>query len=229
MGYCTPDDVRQRAVGLESAVIPDVSSISLNLTTCIAEADAEIDEAARAGDYETPFEPVPERICHLSALGALARARRALCAGNQVEVESNTYWEQFAAGLALLRTGDLDLGTLVVGDEGVVLAEDETVWTLLDHAGLVFGSVSVRNEMGSFTYVEDRGDYEPGYQSSSVKDYVVDHRRGRIRWLVGGRLSPGQAVLVDYEYFLRQPHRAQDAEYAERTASEDVVMRMDHR
>ena len=67
MPYCIPDDVRLRAVGMTEEVIPDVSSSSLNLTTCIAEADGEIDEAARAGDYEVPFSPVPDRIRDLSA------------------------------------------------------------------------------------------------------------------------------------------------------------------
>jgi len=227
MGYCTPDEVRQRAVGMTSEVIPDVSSSSLNMTTCISEADAEIEEAARAGDYEVPFDPVPERVQHLSALGALARARRALQSGNQPSELPDPYWEQFEAGLALLRAGELDLGTVEVADEPVSIPVDDGVWAPLGHAGIALGSVTLTNEAGSFTYVEDRREYEPGYRPEAVKDYEVDHRSGRVRRLSGGRIAPGQPVLVSYEYFYRQPHRAQDAEYAERTASGDVVRRAD--
>jgi hypothetical protein len=92
---------------MSEEVVPDVSSTSLNLTTCIAEADAEIDEAAAAGDYVVPFDPVPERVAHLSAVGALARARRALQAGNQASTQPDPYREEFEAGLAALRAGAL--------------------------------------------------------------------------------------------------------------------------
>jgi hypothetical protein len=94
-------------------VIPDVSEDSLNLTTCIAEADAEIDGAARAGAYAVPFDPVPERIAHLSAVGALARARRGLQAGNQPSAEPDPYRREFEAGLALLRAGRLPASDVV--------------------------------------------------------------------------------------------------------------------
>ena len=107
MAYCTPADVRQRAVGMTEEVIPDVSEDSVSLTTCIAEADAEIDEAAGAGGYVVPFDPVPDRIKHLSALGALARARRALQAGNQEGAEPDPYREEFEAELAWLRSAKL--------------------------------------------------------------------------------------------------------------------------
>ena len=226
MGYCTPDEVRQRAVGLTGEVIPDVSSASLSLTTCIAESDAEIDEAARAGDYEAPFSPVPERIQHLSAVGALARARRGLQLGNQPAELPDPYWEQFEAGLALLRTGALDLGTVTVSNQEVTVAADDGDWAALGHGGVVHGSLVVRNGLG-LTYVEDRGEYEPGYRPDSVKDYTADHRQGRLRRLSGGRIAPGQTVLASYTYFYRQPYQSQDAEYAERTASGGVVMRGD--
>ncbi len=113
MPYCTPTDVRQRAVGMTEEVIPDVSEDSLNLTTCIAEAEAELDEAALAGGYQIPFSPAPERIAHLAAIGALARARRALQAGNQAGAEPDPYRQEFEAGLALLRAGRLPSSDVV--------------------------------------------------------------------------------------------------------------------
>lgn len=105
MPYSTPTDVRLRAVGLTEAVVPDVSSTHLNLTTSIAEADAEIDEAARAGGHQVPFAPVPERIAHLSAIGALARVLRALQLGNQPAPAPEPYRAEFEAGLQVLRRG----------------------------------------------------------------------------------------------------------------------------
>jgi hypothetical protein len=102
-----------RAVGMTEEVIPDVSSSSLNLTTCIAEAEAEIDEAASAGAYVVPFDPAPERITHLSAIGALARARRGLQSGNQPSAEPDAYRREFDAGLALLRAGKLPTSDVV--------------------------------------------------------------------------------------------------------------------
>ncbi len=107
MPYCTPTDVRQRALGMTEEVIPDVSTDSISLTTCIAETEAEIDEAAAAGGYTVPFDPVPERIQHLAALGALARARRALQSGNQPVNEPDPYRQEFETGLTLLRNAKL--------------------------------------------------------------------------------------------------------------------------
>jgi len=117
MPYSTPTDVRQRAVGMTEEVIPDVSEDSLNLTTCIAEADAALDEAALAGGCQVPFDPVPERIAHLSAIGALARARRALQAGNQAGTEPDPYREEFEAGLVLLRVGKLPSSDVVTRED----------------------------------------------------------------------------------------------------------------
>ena len=117
MPYSTPTDVRLRAVGMTEEVIPDVSSTSLNLTTCIAEADAEIDEAAAVADYVVPFDPVPERVAHLSAIGALARARRGLQAGNQTSAEDDPYWQEFEAGLAALRAGKLPESDVVTRED----------------------------------------------------------------------------------------------------------------
>ncbi len=117
MPYCTPTDVRLRAVGMTEEVIPDVSEDSLNLTTCIAEADAEIDEAAAAAGLTVPFDPAPERIVHLSAIGALARARRALQAGNQPAGEPDSYRQEFEAGLARLRAGELPSSEVVTRED----------------------------------------------------------------------------------------------------------------
>ena len=227
MPYCTPNEIRLRAVGLTEEVIPDVSSSSLNLTTCIAEAEAEIDEAARAGDYETPFDPVPDRILNLSAVGALARARRGLQLGNQRGAGPDPYRQEFEAGLLLLRQGQLDLGTVVLSGQAVVIPADDGDWVQLAHGGILTGSMTLTNETGTFTYVEDRRDYEPGYRPTSVKDYQVDHRAGRLRRLLGGRVGGGDTVLASYQYYYRQAGRAQDAEYAGRTAAADQLRRLD--
>lgn len=227
MPYSTPNDVRLRAVGMAEEVIPDVSSTSLNLTTCISEADAEIDEAARAGDYEAPFDPVPDRVKDLSAVGALARARRGLQLGNQRSAEPDLYRAEFDAGLDLLRRGALDFGTVVASGEQVVMPADDGDWAQLAHRGILEGSVTLTNESAAFTYVEDRREYQPDYRPDAVKDYRVDHRGGRLRRLVGGRIAAAQTVLASYEYYHRQPGRAQDAEYAGRTASGDELRRLD--
>jgi len=229
MPYCTPNDVRLRAVGMTEEVIPDVSSGSLNLTTCIAEADGEIDEAGRAGDYEVPFDPVPERIRDLSAVGALARARRGLQLGNQPTAEAEPYRQEFEAGLGMLRRGEMDLGAVVVSGEAVVMPSEEGDWAQLAHRGIALGTLTVTNQAGTFTYVEDRREYQPDYRPNSVKDYRADHRGGGLAWLAGGRISPGQTVLASYQYFYRQPGQAQDAEYAGRTASADRLLRGDQR
>lgn len=227
MPYCTPNDVRLRAVGMTEEVIPDVSSSSLNLTTCIAEAEAQIDEAARAGDYEAPFDPIPDRIRDLSAIGALARARQGLQLANQPNAEPDPYLREFEAGLGLLREGALDLGTVTVTDEGVALPVSDGEWARLAHQGVLRASATVTDSAGAVTYVEDRGEYEPSYRPGSVKDYRVDHRAGRMLCLLGGRIAPGQTVLASYQYYYRQPGRAQDAEYAGTTASADELLRMD--
>jgi len=226
MPYSTPNDVRIRSVGMTQEVIPDVSSTSLNLTTCIAEADGEIDEAARAGDYEVPFDPVPDRVRDLSAIGALARARRALQVGNQPVEQPDSYRQEFEAGLSLLRRGQLDLGTVVVSGEAVVMPMDEAGWAQLAHRGLLLGSVTLTNESGTITYAEDRREYEPA-SSASVVDYHVDHRGGRLRRLLGGRIAAGQMVKASYQYYRRQPTRPEEAEYQGRTASADRLPRLD--
>jgi hypothetical protein len=113
MPYATPTDVRVRAIGLTIEVIPDTSADSVNLTTCIAEAEAAIDEALVAGGQTVPLTTVPAWITHLSAVGALARARRALQAGNQATFTNDPYWQEFEAGLARLRGGEAPVGDLV--------------------------------------------------------------------------------------------------------------------
>lgn len=227
MPYCTPTDVRVRTVGMTEEVIPTVSVDSLNLTTCIAEAEAEIDEAARAGGYETPFDPVPDRIRDLCAVGALAKARRALELGNQPAEQPDPYRSDLEAGLGLLRRGRLDFGTVAVSDEAVTAPAEDSDWAQLAHRALLRGTVMVTNDAGTFTYVEDRGEYEPGYRIGSIKDYQVDHREGRVRRLTGGRMGPGQTLVVSYEYSYRQPGRADEAEYEGRTASGGEMMRGD--
>jgi hypothetical protein len=214
MSYCTPNDVRLRAVGMTEEVIPDVSSGSLNLTTCIAEAEAEIEEAGRAGDYEVPFDPVPDLIAQLAATGALVRARRALELGNG----EDAYRRDYQIGLELLRRGQLDLGAVTVNSEAVTLPTEEGDWAQLAHRAVCQGSVVVKNEAGSFTYTEERRNHDPDYRPDASKDYVVDHDLGRVRRTEGSRLAPGQRVLVSYEYYRRQAGRPQNLAYAGRTA-----------
>lgn len=113
MPYCTALDVRKRAVGMTEAVIPDSSEDGLNLATCIAEADAAIEEAASAGGQTVPFDPVPAWIAHLSAVGALAQARRGLQAGNQQATADDPYAQEFEAGLARLREGEMPISDVV--------------------------------------------------------------------------------------------------------------------
>jgi len=227
MPYCTPNDVRLRAVGMTEEVIPDVSSAGANLTTLIGEAAVEVDEAGRAGDYEAPFDPVPERIRDLCAMGALAKACRALELEKQTTTAPDPYRAEFEAGLELLRKGEMDLGTVSVADESLVMPAEAGEWVDLAHRAAELGSVTVTNEAGTITYVEDREAHEPGYRSGSVKDYRVDHRLGRIAWLTSGRLQAGQTVKVSYTYFRWQPGRGEEAEYGRRTASTGELTRGD--
>ncbi|NIM07231.1 MAG: hypothetical protein GTO55_11300 [Armatimonadetes bacterium] len=229
MGYSTPGECRMRTVGMNTLVIPDVSSTSLNLTVCIAEADSLIDEAGRQGDYAVPFSPVPERIRDLSAMGAIARARRALDLGNQ-EALSETfdgYQREFEGGLRLLREGALDLGTSTVSAEAVVMSVDYSTWTGLAHAGLAQASVTLTSSGGVTTYTEDRGEYDHDYLPAAVKDYQVDHLRGRVRRLSGGRIGSGEQVEISYEYYYRQPADPQDAEYGGKGAAVGEMRRGD--
>ncbi len=122
-------------------VIPDVSSAGLNLTTLIEETTAEVDEAARAGDYETPFDPVPERIRDLCAVGALAKARQALEMSEPPE--GAPYRREFEAGLERLRRAEMDLGKVSVSDESVTLPADPEEWVKLGHRAVELGSVAV--------------------------------------------------------------------------------------
>ena len=119
------------------------------------------------------------------------------------------------------------MGTVEIVDEQFAIPQDDGEWAALAHAWVVRGILVVTDGSGAFAFVEDRIDYEPGYRPDAVKDYQVDHRRGRVRRLSGGRIAPSQTVLASYTFFRRQPHQAQDAEYAERTASEDSVRRGD--
>jgi hypothetical protein len=214
---------------MNTLVIPDVSSTGLNLMTCIGEADALIDEAGRQGDYAVPFSPTPERIRDLSAAGAIARARRALDLGNQ-ETLSETfdgYQREFEEGLRLLREGLLDLGTSVVSAEAVVMAGDYSTWARLAYGGLALGSVTLVSSGGGTAYTEDRGEYDADYLPAAVKDYQVDHRRGRVRRLSGGRIGCGEQVEVSYEYYYRQPANEQDAEYGGKSAAVGELRRKD--
>ncbi len=205
--------------------IPDVSSTGLNLTTLIEETTAEVEEAARAGDYEVPFDPVPERIRDLCALGALAKARQALDMVGALE--GDPYWREFEAGLQRLRGADMDLGKVSVSDESVTLPADPEEWVRLAHQAVELGSVTVTDESGGVVYVEDRDAYEPGYREGMPRDYRVDHRLGRIAWLAEGRLQGGQVVKVSYDYFRWQPGRGEEAEYGGRTASPGRLWRAD--
>ena len=221
MPYCTPNDVRLRAVGMTEEVIPDVSSGSLNLTTCIAEAEVEIEEAGRTGDYEVPFDPVPELIGQLAATGALVRARRAL----ELVGEDDPYRREYQIGLELLRRGQLDLGTVAVNSESVTMPTEEGDWAQLAHRAVCQGTVVMTNDSASFTYTEERRGYDPDYRPDAIKDYVVDHDLGRLRRTRESQIAPGQTVKVSYEYYRRQAGRPQNAGYAGRTAEVGEVRR----
>ena len=229
MGYATAGDCRMRVVGMNTLVIPEVSSTSLNLTVCIAEADALIDEAARAGDYTAPFSPAPRRICDLSAIGAIARARRALELGNQetLSADFDSFQREFEEGLKQLRAGVMDLGTTSVSSEAVAMAGDYSTWTRLARGGLVLGSVTLVSSGGGTTFVEDRSGYDADYLPDAVKDYEVDHGMGRVRRLSGGRLGAGERAAIAYEYYYRQPGEAQEAEYEGKSASVGEMRRND--
>ena len=45
--------------------------------------------------------------------------------------------------------------------------------------------------------------------------------------LSGGRIGPSQTVLASYQYYHRQPGRADEADYQGRTASADELLRLD--
>lgn len=235
MAYSTPNDCRIRTVGVTTLVVPDVSSTALNLTVCIAEADAEIDEAARAGDYEAPLGDVnstapPTRIRNLSAIGAIAKARRALDLGQQKGEGGahDLYQREFARGLELLREGRMDLGAVSVSSEGVTMASDYETWAPLAHAGVVMESVSLQNAAGALTYTEDRSAFDPAYLPDAVKDYEVNYVQGKVRRCSGGRIAVGQEVRAAYQYFWRQPGSVQDSEYAGRTARGSAMRRDDY-
>ena len=223
MPYCTPADVRLRAVGMTEEVIPDISSSSLNLTTCVAEAEAAVDEAGRTGEYEIPFvDPVPAPITQLTVAGALARARRGL----ELAGEDDPYRQESEAGLEMLRRGQFNLGTVTVNSsEAVAMPAEDGDWVQLAHRAACQGSVVVKNESLSFTYTEERRGYQPGYRPDAIKDYVVDHDLGRIRRTPESRTAPGQIVKANYEYYRRQPGRPQNAEYARRTAQVGEIRR----
>jgi len=222
MPYCTPNDVRLRAIGMTEEVIPDVSSSSLNLTTCIAEAEAAVEEAGRAGEYEVPFDPVPNLIAQCTAVGALAQARRGL----ELAGGDDPYRREFEGGLEMLRRGQFDLGTVTVNSsEAVAMPAEDGDWVQLAHRAACQGSVVVKNESLSFTYTEERRGYQPGYRPDAIKDYVVDHDLGRIRRTPESRTAPGQIVKANYEYYRRQPGRPQNAEYARRTAQVGEIRR----
>jgi glycosyltransferase involved in cell wall biosynthesis len=165
----------------------------------------------------------------LELLGEGVEVRWALELGNQPSEQADPYRREFDAGLDLLRRGRLDLGTVKVTGEHVTVPTSDGDWAALAHRGLMRGSATATNDAGTFTYVEDRGDYEPGYRIGSIKDYQVDHREGRFRRLTGGRIGPGQSVLVSYEYSYRRPSRADEAEYEGRTASGGELVRGDVR
>ena len=201
-------------------VIPDVSSGSLNLTTCIAEAEAEIEEAGRAGDYEVPFDPVPDLIAQFAAAGALMRARRGL----ELTSEDDPYRREYQLGLELLRRGQLDLGTVTVSEESVT-APAEGEWAQLAHRAVCLGTVTVTDESASTTYAEDRSDYEPAYRPGASAHYVVDHDEGRLRPTPESRIAPGQPLKVSYQYYRRHGGRPQNAGYAGRTAETGEMRR----
>jgi len=227
MSYATPADCRRISVGLEAEVIPDTSSLGLSLTTCLAETTAEIDEAARAGNYEAPFSPVPERVQYLAAVGAVAKARRALELAGQDEPGRTTdaYLVDYEEGLGLLRQGRMDLGTVEVSSQGLVLPTDYEQWGSLGHGAVMLGSVSLA--AGEASYQEDRSDYDPE-DPAGVKDFLVDHRQGRLRRLPGGRTAGGTLCTISYRYLYKQPAGLQEPDYTGTSAQMGTLGRRDY-
>jgi len=204
-----------------------VSSSGLCLATCLAQTTAEVEEAGRAGEYEVPFAPVPERIRWLTATGAVARARQALeLAGQEAQgATAESYLAAYREGLSLLRQGRMDLGTVSVTSQGLVLPADYEHWAELGHRGIVLGSVSL--VAGDYVLVEDRSEYDPG-DPVEVKDYLVDHREGRIRRLSGGRAGAGETCTVSYRYFYKQPPGVQKSDYTGSGVQMGMLGRQDY-
>jgi hypothetical protein len=239
MSYSLPPDAREILHLLTADVIADTAVGSMSLESCRALADADIDEAARAGNYDVPFSTTSTAsgayaaiawVRRTSALGAVAYARRGLelaQKGREAQVASD-YEDDFRSRLLMLRDGKVDLGT-AVHSQSLTLPPDFYTWAELEKAAVVLGSVSATNTSGTVSYLEDRSAYEELYRAGVPKDFEVDHTFGKMRLTPGGKLAPGGVVNVSYSHFIKQPARPQETELRGETAQMGKLRRTDLR
>ena len=203
--YSTPTQCRQLTVGMTTIVIPDSHAANLNLNTCISNADSDIDGAANAGNYLVPFGSVssgttPSKIQYLSAIGAVAKARRALDLGNQGDISevANEYFNEFLAGLRDLSEAKMDLGTFVA-TQNITFDNDSNyeTWMPLSYNSIKYRSVNLVNSSSTQTYIENRK-YET-WLISQDKDYEIDYKNGRKRRLDGGAITGSLFCII---YFI---------------------------
>lgn len=238
MAYSFATDVRQIVAELSASVIANTAVGSLSMADCIALADSQIDEAALAGNYDSPFTAIsstatpPDWVRRTSAIGAAGFALRALQAGQGIAAseEQNAYLLDFDNRLERLRQSLIDLGT-AINSQQVTLAADYDTWTGLAKRGLQLGSVTVTNTGGTTTYVEDRAfgpeRYEAYYRVDTTKDYEIDHRLGRIRALDGGGIAKSQVVNLSYTYYLKMPPSREEEAYREESVQVGQLGRND--
>jgi hypothetical protein len=239
MPYSLPSDAREILHLLTADVIADTAVGSMSLESCRGLADADIDEAARAGNYDVPFSATSTAsgtyaaiawVRRTSALGTVAYARRGLelaQKGREAQVASD-YEADFRSRLRMLREGKVDLGT-AVHSQALTLPPDFYTWAELEKAGIVLGSVSATDTSGTVSYIEERSAYEDLYRPGVPKDFEVDHTFGRARLISGGELAPGAVMNLSYTYFLKQPARPQETELRGETAQMGKLRRTDLR
>jgi hypothetical protein len=237
MPYSLPSDAREILHLLTTDVIADTAVGSLSLESCRALSDSDIDEAARAGNYDVPFSTTSTAsgtyanvawLRRTSALGTVACARRGLefaQKGQEAQVASD-YEADFRSRLQRLREGKADLGT-AVHSQSLALPPDAYTWAELEKAALALGSVTATNTSGTVSYLEDRGAYEDLYRPGVPKDFEVDHTFGRLRLVSGGKLAPGASINLSYTYFIKQPARPQENELRGETAQMGKLRRTD--
>ena len=237
MGYSLGSDARELLALLTEEVIADTAVGSLSLARCRQAADAAIDEAARAGNYDVPFSVTSTAsgsyasigwVRDGSAIGTVVYARRGLeSVGAAAEGAAGLLFEkEFEARLERLRKGEVDLGTAVHSQSLAIPAEYYT-WGSLDKRGLVKGSARMTTGEGAVEFVEDRSAYDETYRLGVVTDYEVEHVGGRVRALPGGRIATGAGVMVSYTYFIKQPAIAEEEQARARTVEAGQVARTD--
>jgi len=237
MAYSLASDARELLSLLTEDVIADTAVGSLSIERCRVTADAAIDEAARAGNYDAPFQVTSTAsgshatlnwVRDASAVGAVSYARRGLelAHADKESAAALLFEREFEARLDRLRKGEVDLGTLV-HSQSLTIPDELYTWAGLNKGGIAQGSVRLTDEGGQVAFVEDRSVYEELYRLGVPKDYEVDHVRGRVRALVGGRIAPGSAVEVSFTYFVKQPPIPDEEQAKSRSVQLGSVRRSD--